>query len=784
MAENIRLYFFYTMENLFDQFDIYIDSFCKCLQEQVDAIAKNASKENVFICAISRKTPKLLDLLRNKLAPIWDKVTVFTEIAIPFMDWSNIRQLILIDDAIYYGSTFTAIYQQILEIAPDVTIIPMCCVRASEANLTIDNDLKTTLVSRNKGHYFVNCLSRRFREQCLPFEVEFPVFRIETQEKGEQKALRLYDLLKNVISTTYHIGETCNEIGIDFSADGSECNKLRFYVREGELLISSICTQPMLQENLDDRNLFADTYLNKPWLMMMDEISRQPKNAAYYQTLCMACNFFYSISLFMSKWNVISDAIESAFGLKKVTVDLRQRELDLLFGRDLSSKIYEWYVANIEVDNLFVDGVYLAELEEMDFTEEYVPKNLMYWAYYHEVQERFLTKFHNVAGILLALLYIQNFMLDKMNRRYYLVNNERLKYGHTFGSLTRLLENAGLGQREDILKMHAWVDAHIDSACIVPQYIKVENLVGKEVWTRVFRSGENEMHFVSHWARLGVDILRKEMEITGLQRMDLTLFSGLLAWVFRKFQLDEYFGDGATCVYEAHRYCMKVKLGELMMDVCNVMEQLEIIQVNNRLVELNENLLDEELMSGSILPDSIVENIHKYLDDLGHDVTSMDEPWCFVPYFDARLYADKKSPGEDLLQAFFGLLGRFVKEEAFSTSAFLKQAKNVQIDLVRTFSHHIMWYERHRNDTDKDLATSIQSLNEAVSYTGLGVLLNVVKMTLGKNNEARLLKYVKDLNNPRLKFLQDTVAGMSSSGLSTKNLLQRILDKGYQVWMF
>lgn len=168
------------MENLFDQFDIYIDSFCKCLQEQVEAIAKNAPKENVFICAISRKTPKLLDLLRNKLAPIWDKVTVFTEIAIPFMDWSNIRQLILIDDAIYYGSTFTAIYQQILELAPDVTIIPMCCVRASEANLTIDNDLKTTLVSRNKGHYFVNCLSRRFREQCLPFEVEFPVFRIET----------------------------------------------------------------------------------------------------------------------------------------------------------------------------------------------------------------------------------------------------------------------------------------------------------------------------------------------------------------------------------------------------------------------------------------------------------------------------------------------------------------------------------------------------------------------------------------------------------------------------
>ena len=774
------------MENLFDQFDIYIDIFCKSLQKEVEGIVQKSPNKKVYICAISRKTPKLLDLLHDKLASIWDKVVVFTEIAIPFIDWSDIRQLILIDDAIYYGSTFTAIYQQIQDIAPGVSIVPMCCVRASEANLTFDNELKTTLVSRNKGHYFVNCLSRRFREQCLPFEVEFPVFRIEITEKGPQKAQRLYDLLKNAIPTTYLVGEGYQEVGIDFSEDGNECNKLRFYVRKGELLISSICTQPMLQNNLDNRELFANTYLNKPWLMVMDAMRLQEKNTAYYQTLCMACNFFYSISMFLNKWDIISDSIEGVFGLNRVTVELRQRELNLLFGKDLASQLYEWYAYNIDVDNVFVDGVYLAEVDAMDSSEEYLPKNLMYWAYYHEVQERFLNKFHNVSGILLALLYIQNFMLDKMNRRYYLVNNERLKYGHTFGSLSRLLEKAGWGERNDRLNMHAWVDAHIDSASIVPQYIKVENLLGEEVWTRVFRSGENEIHFVSHWARLSVDIMRKEMELTGLERLDLAFFSGLLSWVYCKFQLATYFEDTVVCTYDTNRYGMNVKVGDLKMDVCDVLEKLEIIKVIDQLVELNENLLDEELMTGSILPDSVLEAIHGYLEDLGRDMVGLEEFQLFIPYFDARLYAGQVSSfSVNYHQEFFALLTRFVKDKTVTASEFSKQAKMIRIDYLGTFCHNKEWYEEHKNLSDEDLVVPIQKLNEKADRSGLGVLMNVVKMALGKNNETRLLQYVKTVGNPKLKFLQDLVAGMSSSsGISSMNLLQRILEKGYQVWMF
>lgn len=71
------------MENLFDQFDIYIDTFCKSLHKEVEGIVPKSPNKKVYICAISRKAPKLLDLLHDKLASIWDKVVVFTEIITP-----------------------------------------------------------------------------------------------------------------------------------------------------------------------------------------------------------------------------------------------------------------------------------------------------------------------------------------------------------------------------------------------------------------------------------------------------------------------------------------------------------------------------------------------------------------------------------------------------------------------------------------------------------------------------------------------------------------------------
>ena len=85
----------------------------------------------VYVCAISRKTPKLLDILRvqySQLETFWDKIVIVTEIALPFLQWNKIKKVILVDDAIYFGSTFTAIYRQIQRYAPHVKILIMLIV--------------------------------------------------------------------------------------------------------------------------------------------------------------------------------------------------------------------------------------------------------------------------------------------------------------------------------------------------------------------------------------------------------------------------------------------------------------------------------------------------------------------------------------------------------------------------------------------------------------------------------------------------------------------------------
>ena len=99
---------------LFDNYNSYINTFCeKFLDEVKDAFIHHEDvKGKVYVCAISRKTPKLLDLLRTKkgdIDAIWDKLNIFTEITLPFIDWKEVKRIILIDDAIYFGYTFTAI---------------------------------------------------------------------------------------------------------------------------------------------------------------------------------------------------------------------------------------------------------------------------------------------------------------------------------------------------------------------------------------------------------------------------------------------------------------------------------------------------------------------------------------------------------------------------------------------------------------------------------------------------------------------------------------------------
>lgn len=806
------------MTDLFDNFNSYIDSFCEKLKEEVEAafIQKEDTKGKVYICAISRKTPKLLDLLKAQkgiLSTLWDKLVVVTEIAIPFVNWNEVKRVILIDDAIYFGSTFTAIYQQLLRYAPHVKITPMCCIRASEVNLSFDNELRTTVVPRYTGHYFVNCLSIEFRKQCTPFEVEFPVFCIVLPKNAKEKAIQLYSKLQEnewrVYNIDNHIGCYSNgsnewvkqtELGIDLSEDGASCQKFRLYLRDNELLISSICTHPLLMNDLMDNNIFNDTPYEKAWTLIKSNLRLLAfVDDTAKQSMCVAINFLFSIAAFQRRWLRLRNSISEVFDMEftRLQVELRSREFTLLFGESLARELESWYYSKFSpTHEVNLSSPHIALLEQIDSTMEYLPNNLAYRNYYRELQDSFLRKFDNPTGLLMGLFYLQNFMLDKRNRIFYSVNNERLKYGHTFGSLAYLLGKVNLAERKNLMEMHSWVDAQIDSATIVPQYIKVRTLRNEEAWIRAFRSGENELHFVSHWARLSVVILRKEKELTGLQKFDVPFICGLLSYTYNKFTLGKYFLDDAECFYSDEHYSIRIHVGSEMVDVLDLLEKLEIVNIDkiNGLVELNETQLDAELTKGSALPDAVTDDIEEDLEVLVRDIPELDNYQYYIPYFDAWLGDKIESKEasvfreEDLLKKAFEFFTKIARNDFGDIE---KSKAQFAIESKKMLSQYIARYislEKRLSENDvkdnKKLREVILQNLQKIQKKGFWRLMYIVRLAYSDKDGTRLLSYVKQLISPNFDFLQSYIAGSMASGLKIPTLLLRIIQKNYQIWMF
>lgn len=801
---------------LFDNYNSYINTFCeKFLDEVKDAFIHHEDvKGKVYVCAISRKTPKLLDLLRTKkgdIDAIWDKLNIFTEITLPFIDWKEVKRIILIDDAIYFGSTFTAIYQQIEGYAPHVRIIPMCCIRASEAELVFDKDLRTTTVPRYAGHYFVNCLSIDFRKQCSPFEVEFPVFRFPLPKGYVPNMDRIYRSFKkdawklytinNQMSHDWNLKEGIkdySELGLELSVDGRECEKFRLYVRKGEVLISSICLRAISQAYLFNNDFFTGTVYETPWELIKNAILTEKRNDEVYRTLCIAINFIYSISVFVGKWEMIRRCFSDAFNMNfsKDNLELRSRELKLLFGENIGQAISEWFYDSFNlVYEMQFQELTIEPVEGLETEKEYLPANLAYHKLYNEWQERFLHKFEHVPGILLSEFYLQNFMLDKKNRIFYAVNYERLKYGHTFGSIASLLKKANLDDEKNLLDMHAWIDAQIDAASIVPQYIRVETPKSDKVWLRVFRSGENELHFISHWVRLSLIVLKKELELTGTQKLETSFLSGLLCYIHQKLRLSDFFLDDSECVFSEGSYRMHVPIGEEKMDVLDVLVRLGIITNKDEMVSLDENLFDEELFSGAAFPDTLTDKIENLLEELNKVFPYIDELNNYIPYFDARLYglqANKEEDyfvkEEDLLRKAFYLLKGIAsgKRENLGKARleYSRNSKSLIAKFMARYTHTQEWYEGNSFKNEQELKEAINLKQGHLHTKGFWVLIQTVRIAFCDKSGDRLLQYIQNQNNSNLAFLINYVAGSKNQGIDIRGFLKQIVSKSYQIWIF
>ena len=688
------------------EFKNYVNAFCKHIKEQVNLIIKRHedTEGKVYFCAISRKTPKLMDLLHEQLGSIWNSLEIITEFTIPFIDWTKVKVLLLADDAIYYGSTFLSVYQFIQKYAPDTKIIPLCCIKASELPLPFNEELLTTVVERTAGHYFVNCLSMKFATQCTPFEIEFPVFEVRMATCSRELLKDFVRIRDGRSYKVYQISSMFDEkdkrknytFGINVSETNNICRKIRGYYKNGSLLLSCICANSLQEEEIKSSQLFDDTIYKELWNKILEVFNNRQLGFYELRILTTAANFLYSLDMFSYYWTYIQDE------LKELTDDvvrckLRTRELRLLFGSKIAGEIIKWWEEIGENLAGNVEHVFDVKENITNLHNEIFPQNLEYKDYYLQQQAKLMERFVTEDDTLMSLFYIQNAMLDKMNRTYYTNRYERLHYGHTIGSLLYLLRKKYSLTNNLEIKLHKWLDSQIDKASIVPQYIRIQNNSGMS-WIRAFRSGENEMYFVSHWARLCAMIARLEMDVLGFVSLDKRLFNDILSWIYKECELNRYSYQEVNIIYENHCYQLVEVMNGNKNPVIDTLIKLDIFREtgNNQLV-VNHELIMDEINSGTILPQEVTDLIHKKIKDLHALIPDIFTPFCYVLYF-STYFAQK--PLEVKLEEGIKVLSVFFSD--------------IQNNKGEDDSNWLIAFQQMKSSIDAILAESVNSTNSGL----------------------------------------------------------------------
>lgn len=633
-----------SIDPLFVEYKEVVKVFSKNLIEIVER-----QEGKIYVCAISRKMPRFLQLLQENLETIWSKMIVVTEFALPFLDWNRINKVILVDDAIYYGSTFNNIYKTICQLKKGIKIYPLCCIKAIEAPvLECEQDLKTIRKPRAFSHYFVNKLSRDFNRLSYPFEVEFPVFyddepsgigsnsfAVNLQKAFGENIIQIPYRADNYTDNSYFLQDDDNEeYSILFSGTRPVINKIRIYKNKEMTRFVPMFTTDLLQSSLEDDNVFnPSTREYALWQFVRDNISCNDVTGMSVRylidkSLCMWYNFILSLVL----WQRESEKIKlSLKGIGNVRFVLSKREFYLLFGDSLGEKIYDMALDFLQMSTS--DMITLPEQIYSDLEE--LPTDFSFSSFYKEQQTLLISKAKNLDEACNMVYYLQNVMLDKLNRSFSMIDGMRLKYGNTIASVSDLISSY-TSFDFNISNLHQWVDSAIDRATIVPQYIRVRENTESPKWIRVLRSGENEVPIISHWARFFMFMYKEACSFLGTKVLPMGMFNSLSsAIVYKHFpEFQNLFHYDVSFVRRNHNYILCIGKGNEKCDILQVIIDFNIFSTNGNFISLSKNILDDELTDATtILPQATEEKLSRTLKELLTPLKNGQNEEFSLPYF-------------------------------------------------------------------------------------------------------------------------------------------------------
>ena len=520
----------------------------------------------VWLVAMSRKMPRLIEAIMKKLEELKEKgelrtdefytiidtiksCPLITEHVLPYIlrDFDPETQcLVIMDDAIYYGSTINQITGYIEKITSTKPyVMPVAINEVFEdlryAKLVWMEDHQNAIKEKHIP-LFTTQLAELILGLRRPLDMEFPILRFDFSEKDTHKNLQatfeersrkafekyfqkkdddndIYDVHHDIKSTRdNHDGATNYNVlpkkGSPYDQWNNDFCKMRFFVSDTSIQVVAFAPGILSEDTLtNEAPLFSDNRIQRMWEAVRvckmaewrkddaeaeDSITKSIRDS--YERQCARsrviwanylASFIYLLKHKKAICNTISDILEEKAEevmnwpkfSKEDTQQLLPPELSQYITESLNRCYQEWY----DEDCAF-NSVHSAVLAN----QELIPDE--YRRDYTEISRISLQRCSTSDEALSVIFSNQQLITNggKMDNDA-LRRSLRLRFGITYNALeTKLAFLVGFnGLWRNI---HKWIDKNIDEGTVKPRYERIL-LDGKAYWIRMFRTGENENSF-------------------------------------------------------------------------------------------------------------------------------------------------------------------------------------------------------------------------------------------------------------------------------------------------
>ena len=464
--------------------------------------------------AIDRKAVRLIEWWRRRKG-LADDAGLVTEVAIPFIDWTGVESVTLIEEAIYHGSTFRSVYNVVKELCASVVGSPLVVSEEARRYASIRSviDKRTVTIGPAATPFFIDTVTSRFLEIGKPSNIEYPLIyvpfcealttdRVTEIASTLDKRLRGASQLSHVYTSESYSRErrmaysnVTYVMGVDrpLADEGAAADftKFRFFIYGSRLCIAVMSPWTINAKDIcRESPLFSGDML-RVWEMIYDAAdSCDGRSEAYMQrrerSLVMMANYLLSLSAFLEVSGDFREIV-SGFGGGDCSLDVR--DLCYLCGPELASR--------------------LVEALSFDMSpSESRPTRLSSRAGVSSIPPAYKSAYTRQMG--LDIVGVGTSVSDLVSGQYSSMHwhvelksradmgndSARLNFGESYASMLdryRQFSNDCQASGDEclLLGIHKNVDLRIDNGSVVPGYV-VRSTPTMRCWRTMFRSGSNE----------------------------------------------------------------------------------------------------------------------------------------------------------------------------------------------------------------------------------------------------------------------------------------------------